>query len=164
MVGRNHDDYYSQDLLSDILGRGTSSRLYQSLVKGSEMFSEINAFVTGNYDPGLFVVSGRIKEGYNCEQADEAIQQEISKIIEQGIPESELSKVKNKSESSHVFGEMGVLNKAMNLAFAELMGDAALVNSEIDKILAVTSESIHLAAKTILRQENCSTLYYKKKP
>jgi len=164
MVGRNHDDYYSQDLLSDILGRGTSSRLYQSLVKGSEMFSEINAFVTGNYDPGLFVISGRVKEGYTCEQADEAIQQEISKIIEQGIPESELSKVKNKSESSHVFGEMGVLNKAMNLAFAELMGDAALVNSEIDKILAVTSESIHLAAKTILRQENCSTLYYKKKP
>lgn len=162
MVGRNDSRYYSQDLLSDVLGRGTSSRLYTALVKGAEMFTEINAFVGGNYDPGLFVVSGKIKEGFTCEQADEAIRNELLKVVQEGIPASELSKVKNKAESTHVFGEMGVLNKAMNLAFAELMGDAALVNTEIDKIRAVTAESVHAEARSIFRDENCSTLYYRK--
>jgi zinc protease len=162
MVERNSPKYYTQDLLSDVLGRGTSSQLYTSLVKGSELFTEINAFVTGSYDAGLFVVSGKLKDGVSCEQADEAIRQELAKVVNAGIPETELAKVKNKAESTHVFGEMGVLNKAMNLAFAELMGDAGLVNTEIERIRAVTAEDIHYEARILFREENCSTLYYRK--
>ena len=162
MVERNSPRYYTQDLLSDVLGRGTSSQLYTSLVKGSELFTEINAFVTGSYDAGLFVVSGKLKDGVSCEQADEAIRQELAKVVNAGIPETELAKVKNKAESTHVFGEMGVLNKAMNLAFAELMGDAGLVNTEIERIRAVTAQDIHNEARILFREENCSTLYYRK--
>lgn len=160
MSGRLSDRYFSQDLLSDILGRGTSSRLHRSLMKDQELFTEVNAYVSGNIDPGLFVISGRLRNGVSLEQADAAVVAEIEKLQNSLIDEQELEKVKNKAESSHVFGEMAVLNKAMSLAFAELLGDANLVNLELEKIRAVTAESIRKEAQTILVPENCSTLYY----
>lgn len=160
MNGRLSDRYFSQDLLSDILGRGTSSRLHRSLMKDQELFTEINAYVSGNIDPGLFVISGRLRNGVSLEQADEAVVAEIEKLQTSTIDEQELEKVKNKAESSHVFGEMAVLNKAMSLAFAELLGDANLVNLELEKIRSVTAESIRREAQSILVPQNCSTLYY----
>lgn len=160
MDGRLSNRYFSQDLLSDILGRGTSSRLYRSLVKEQSLFSEINAYVTGNIDPGLFVISGRLRNGVTPEQADAAIQAEIQQLQAKQIEEQELEKVKNKAESSHVFGEMAVLNKAMSLAFAELLGDVNLVNLELEKIRAVSTADIHREANSLLTENNCSTLYY----
>lgn len=160
MSGRLSERYFSQDLLSDILGRGTSSRLHRSLMKEQELFTEVSAYVSGNIDPGLFVISGRLRNGVSLEQADAAVVAEIEKLQATLIDEQELEKVRNKAESSHVFGEMAVLNKAMSLAFAELMGDANLVNQELEKIRAVTAESIRREAQSILVPENCSTLYY----
>ena len=63
-------------------------------------------------------------------------------------------------ESSHVFGEIEVLNKATNLAVSELLGDANMVNMEVEKYLSVTAEQIREQANSIFRAENCSTLYY----
>ena len=160
MGKRSDADYHTVDLLSDVLGRGHSSRLYNSLVKDQQLFTEISAYVTGSYDPGLFVVDGKLKTGVLPEAADLAIQAELAMMAEEMVPETELKKVKNKAESTHVFGEVGVLNKAMNLAFAELLGDASLVNSEIDRLQAVTAEGIKSAAEKIFKETNCSTLYY----
>jgi predicted Zn-dependent peptidase len=124
------------------------------------MFKELSAYVGGNADPGLFVISGKLKEGVSFEDADAAICAEIDEIIQQGVSNDELEKVKNKAESTLVFGEMGALNKAMNLAFAELMGDANLVNLEQERIRAVTADAIQREAATVLTPSNCSTLYY----
>jgi predicted Zn-dependent peptidase len=160
MPGRKSPAYYTIDLLSDILGRGQSSRLYNALVKDQQLFSEISAYVTGSMDPGLFVISGKLKANVDPARADAAIQHEIAKIQQIEIQTQELQKVKNKAESTHVFGELGILNKAMNLAFSELLGDANLVNSEIERIQAVTASAIKDAASSILNETNCSTLYY----
>jgi predicted Zn-dependent peptidase len=160
-MGRREDpDYQTVDLLSDILGRGHSSRLYNALVKDQQLFTEISAYVTGNSDPGLFVISGKLKTHVLAEAADLAIQAELNAIIDEGVDPQELQKVKNKAESSHVFGEVGVLNKAMNLAFSELLGDAGLVNTEIERIQQVTADGIKAAAARIFKETNSSTLYY----
>ena len=58
MCSRTSPKYYATDLISDILSRGKSSRLYQILVKEKRMFTEANAFVMGDLDEGLFVFSG----------------------------------------------------------------------------------------------------------
>jgi predicted Zn-dependent peptidase len=108
----------------------------------------------------LFVISGKLKEGVSFEDADAAICAEIDEIIKQGVSTDELEKVKNKAESTLVFGEMGALNKAMNLAFAELMGDANLVNLEQERIRSVTADAIQCEAAAVLSPSNCSTLYY----
>lgn len=160
MPGRFHDDYYASDLLSDILSRGKSSRLYNQLVKENEIFTSLSSFVMGTVDPGMFVISGRVNKGISLQQGEEAVQAVLSQIVKDGIQEEELVKVKNQTLSTLAFGEVEVMNRAMNLAFAKLSGDANLVNQEMTKIDAVSSDEIKRVAGSILTEQNLSTLYY----
>lgn len=159
---RTDANYYVFDLISDLLSRGNSSRFYLSLIKEQKLFSEIDAYVTGDLDTGLFIISGKLSDGIDYETAEKAILNEIEKLQHELIAEKDLQKLKNNVESHHVFGQMSVLNKAMALAFAELMGDIDLVNKEIEMYNAITSHQIKDIANTFLIESNCSTLYYKK--
>ncbi|HSV88246.1 MAG TPA: pitrilysin family protein, partial [Bacteroidales bacterium] len=103
MQGRLHESYYATDLLSDILSGGNSSRLYQSLVKERKLFSEVNAFITGSIDPGLFVVSGKLLQETTMKQAEEALWFELEKLLNELVTEYEIQKVKNKAEANQVF-------------------------------------------------------------
>ncbi len=161
MGGRFEKSYYAADLLSDILSRGQSSRLYHQLVKQQEIFTSISSFVLGTIDPGLLVISGRVKDGISLEDAEHAVNKILADVIENGVTPDELEKVKNQAISTLEFGEVEVINRAMALAFAALSGDTNLVNTEKDKLAAVTVADIHDAAKTILREENSSVLFYR---
>jgi zinc protease len=160
MPGRFHKDYYAVDMLGDILSRGESSRLYQTLVKEKEIFNSISSFVMGTIDPGLLVVNGRLKESISLEDAENEVDEILKKIISEGVTENELQKVKNQSAATLEFGEVEVINRAMNLAFASLSGDAGLVNKEIEKIEKVSQDDIQRVAKEILREENSNVMYY----
>ena len=160
MPSRTEAGYYAADLISDILSRGNSSRLFRNLLKDKKLFSEINAYLTGSLDAGLFVVEGKPLPDVSMEQAEAAIWEELDRICNEPVPEAELIKVKNKMESTMVFSEMSLLDKAMNLAYFELLGDAEFLNSETQKYLDVTSEQIKAQAKKIFRKENSSTLHY----
>jgi zinc protease len=160
MPGRFDDDYYALDLMSDILSRGQSSRLYQKLVKEKEVFTSISSFVMGTIDPGLFVISGRVKDGIRLEDADHEVKEVLDQITESGSTNEELNKVKNQAESTLEFGEVEVLNRAMNLAFARLSGNADMVNEEIGKIAAITTDDIQRVARNVVREENSSVMYY----
>ncbi len=159
--GRKDDDFYTVDLLSDVLANGPSARLNQSLVKEQQLFSEVNAYISGDHDPGLFTVMGRLLPNTTMEQAEKAIQVELDKICTQAIDDYELQKVKNKVESSLVFSEISFLNKAMNLASFELLGKAEDINDEVNKYRSVTNEAILNAAQKTFKPINCSTLYYR---
>jgi len=160
MPARSEQGYYAADLISDILSRGNSSRLFRNLLKDKKLFSDINAYLTGSLDAGLFVVEGKPLPGVSMDVAEAAIWEELDRISTELVPDSELTKVKNKMESTMVFSEMSLLDKAMNLAYFELLGDANELNSETQKYLDVSSEEIRLQAKHIFRKENSSTLYY----
>jgi zinc protease len=160
MPGRFDQDYYAIDLLTDMLGRGPSSRLYQKLVKEKEIFTSISAFAMGSVDPGLLVVNGRVKGGVTLKTAEEEVGEIIQNLRSNGSTEEELGKVKNQAESILEFGEVEVINRAMNLAFAKLSGDANLVNAEAKKIEQVTPADIKRVSNQILREENASVLYY----
>ncbi len=157
---RMHPDYQAMDLISDVLSRGASSRLYRRLVKEKKIFSEINAYVTGSIDDNLFVIEGKPSSGISTRDGEEAIWMELDILKHQEVSEEELEKVKNKIESTLVFAELSILDKAMNLAYYELLGDAHGYNSEIDKYLAVRPENIQSQASQIFRPENSSTLIY----
>ncbi len=160
MAARLDADYQVYDLLSDVLSQGQSSRLYNSLLKEQKLFSEINAYITSSLDEGLFVVEGKLVAGVAMADAEKAIWQELEKISTELVSEEELTKVKNKSESIMVFAEMSLLDKAMNLAYYELLGDAAKLNTEINKYLSITADQLQkVAAKTFVKEKS-STLYY----
>ena len=124
------------------------------------MFTDINAYVMGDLDKGLFVVSGKISEGIKVEEAENSILQELEKMKTEFVTEIELQKCKNKIESTLTFSETDVLTKATNLAISELLGDADLINQEIERYAEVTAEKIKVQANLILSENNCSTLYY----
>ena len=161
MPGRFHPDYYAVDLLSDVLSRGQSSRLYQQLVKEKEIFTSISSFVMSTIDPGLFVVSGRVKDGIDLKTAEKEVDAILQKIVAEGAKEEELEKVKNQAEASLEFGEVEVMNRAMNLAFATLSGDPDWVNQEAKLISSVTLADIKRVAGEVLRDENSSVMYYR---
>lgn len=163
MCARNDEEYHTVDLLSDILSRGNSSRLYKNLIKDKQLFSDINAYVMGDFDKGLFVISGKINDGVTIEQAEAGIDAEIAKMQNELVAADELQKCKNKIESTVTYSEADVLNKATNLAISELLGDANLINLEIENYQKVTAEGIKQQANKILQKTNCSTLFYLKK-
>jgi len=162
MCSKNHPDYYTTDLLSDILSLGDSSRLYKSLVKDQQLFSEINAYIMGSFDNGLFIISGKLSDNIDFDTAENAIEIELERIKTILVNDNELTKVKNKIESTQEFSETSVLNKAMNLGISELLGDANDVNLEAGKYLKVTVEDINRIANQVLTKTNCSTLIYAK--
>jgi zinc protease len=163
MCSRNAPEYHTIDLISDILSRGNSSRLYKSLIKEKQLFNDINAYVMGDFDNGLFVISGKLNDGVNVEDAEKGIDEEILKIQTELVSADELQKCKNKIESTVTYSEIDVLNKATNLAISELLGDANLINKEIENYQKVTAEKIKEQANKILQKTNCSTLFYLKK-
>jgi predicted Zn-dependent peptidase len=152
--------YHECDLITEVMGNGYSSRLYQTLVKEQQVFSNINCYHTGSLDAGLLVIEGKVKDGKTIEEADEAVKEQISLLLAQGISESELQKAQNKIEAMIAFEDMSILSRANNLAFYELLGDAALINAELDKYQQVTSASLLAIAKDVFRPTNESTLYY----
>jgi len=157
---RTHPDFYPTDLLSDILCNGSSSRLYRRLLKQRKLFTQIDCYLTGSVDPGLFIIEGHPAAGVSQKEAEEAIWKELEEIKTQAVPARELQKIKNRIESTLVFSELNVLNKAINLAFFELLGDADYINQEVDFYKTVTIDDLQRVANQILTPENCSELYY----
>lgn len=160
MGKRTDDDFHTIDLVSDVLSNGQSSRIFQSLVKEKNLFSSIDAYLTGDFEPGLFLVTGKLVEGVSMEEAEKAIWEELNKIATEKVSDYELQKVKNKIESTLVFSEISYLNKAMNLATHELLGNASDINKEVEHYRAVSVNDILKAACKLFKRENCSTLYY----
>lgn len=158
--GRTYAASYPAELLVDILSRGNSSRIHKSLLKEKQLFSEIHAHLSGSLDAGMLIIEGKPTENISIEEAEAAVWEELEKLKNELVPEAELTKVKNKTESTMVFSEMSLLEKAMNLAYFELMGDAENLNHETEKYLAITAEEVREQAQKIFRRKNLSTLVY----
>lgn len=163
MGGRTDADFYTADLVSDLLSGGDSGRLYTHLVKERQLLSSVNAYVTGDVDPGLFVFTGQLLQGVTPETAEAAFREEIALLQTTPATVYEIEKVKNKFEANTLFGELNVMNKAMNLGFYEMLGDLELINREVDLYRAVTDEQIRSFSSRTFRPENSSTLIYNTK-
>ena len=160
IYSRTDERYYTADLISDILSGGGSSRLYQALVKEQQLFSNIDCYHMGSTDAGIMVIEGKLVKGVDIKKAEVAVNKEIKKLQKKGITKTELEKVKNKTESSLAFEDMSLMNRASSIAMYELLGDADLMNKELDKYHAVTAENIREQAEIIFNENNCSTMYY----
>jgi len=157
---RLHPDFYPMDLLSDILAQGHSSRLYRRLLKEKQLFTQIDAYVTANVDPGLLVVEGRPADNVSTEDALAAIWEELELLKTERIEERELLKIQHRFESTIVFSETSVMNKAQNLAFYEILDRAELMNEEVETYFAVTPDDLLRAANDLFQPNNSATLIY----
>lgn len=152
--------YYIADLITEILSGGGSSRLFQSLVKEKKLFSNIECYHSGNVDAGTLVIEGKLVKGIKMDEADNAVEDEIEKMRLELVTVAELEKVKNKIESTLAFEDLSLMSRATNLAFYELLGDADMMNAELEKYSAVSAEDIRNESRIIFSPVNSNTLYY----
>jgi zinc protease len=152
--------YYVADLITEILSGGGSSRLYQALVKEQQLFSNIECYHLGSTDAGLLTIEGKLVKGVSMETAEAALNVELKKLQADGISVKELEKVKNKTESMMAFEDMSVMNRATSIAMYALLGDADLINKELDRYQAVTAQQVIEESRIIFDENNSNTLYY----
>ncbi|WP_300910593.1 pitrilysin family protein [uncultured Bacteroides sp.] len=162
MCNREHPDYFAFDILSDVLSNGRSSRLSRQLVQEQKLFSSIDAYISGTRDAGLLHISGKPAAGVSLEEAEVAVLRELEELCQTPVGEQELEKVKNKFESTQIFGNINYLNVATNLAWFELTGQAEDIDREVERHRAVTAEQLQRVARETFREENSVVLYYKK--
>lgn len=160
ICARNDNRYYATDLLTEILGGGGSSRLFQALVKEKQLFSQIGCYHFGSLDAGLLTIEGKLAEGVNMLAAEAAIEAELQKIIDAPVNEKELRKVKNKTESLITFEDLSLTNRAGSLSLCSLMGDTNLINEELGRFQQVGASDLRDEAAVIFDTNNSSTLYY----
>lgn len=161
MCDHRHPDYYAFDILSDLLSNGRSSRLNQRLVQQRQVFSSIDAYISGSVDAGLFHISGKPSAGVSLEAAEAAVREELERLQQEPVDEQELEKVKNKFEATQIFGNINYLNVATNLAWFELLGRAEDMEKEVERYRSVTAEQLQAVARSAFRRENGVVLYYK---
>lgn len=155
--------FYTTALLQDILSYGDSSRLYQALVKDKKVCISTSITITDTIDDGMFVVKGKLSTDTSVEKGEQALKEELMKIIEEGVSEKELTKIKNVVQTSNTMQEMMVSAKSFSLSYYRLLGDIDLVNKEQAIIDSITTDEIQEIAREIFRDENSSVLYYLKK-
>src|SRR5699024_1251058 len=161
-VDRMHPDYYAMDLITDVLSRGASSRLIQNLIKKNPVFSYVNAYVSGSIDQNLLILEGKPLPGVTLDKAEELLLSEINQIKNEKIANYELEKILNKIESAKTFEQLSILDKAMNLAYYELLyNDPSKYNTDFQEYRKVKTEDISRVAQSIIKEENSSTLIYK---
>ena len=161
MCNRHDKNYYTFDLITDILSNGRSSRLVQNLTQKKKLFTSIDSYISGSLDEGLLQITGKPAPGISLEKAEEAIWQELEVLKTKPVPDNELEKVKNRYESEQIFNNINYLNVATNLAYFELLGNAEAINTEVDRYRSVTQEQIQDIARQTFIQDNCNILYYK---
>ena len=162
MGDRLHKDFALCDVLSEVLCGGRSSRFYQNLIKNSEMFSNVDAYISGTMDPGLFIIEAKLLDGADIEKAKALIWKEIDHLMDTLVDAEELQKVKNGLISSIVFSEVSIINKAINLAYYEMLKDADMINNQEEDYLDITPEDLQSVAKRIFLKTNCNEILYLK--
>lgn len=160
MVGRMHPDYYAYDLLSDLLGRGKSARLKEHWVKENPMFSQINAYISGDEDPGMLVIQGNLLEQTTWDDAEKVVYQDLHLLCEELISEYDLEKIKNQFETAHAFANLDTPSISLNLAYFEWLSNAEAINQESNLYLKVTPEDIQRVAREAFQNSYRSSVYY----
>jgi len=161
VCGRKEPSFFTLDLLTDILAAGESGRLHKILIREKKLFSSINSYLTGDLDPGLLIIQGRLMNGVSYEKAETELNNIIEELKNTPVPDEEMEKVKNRFEAEHIMERVNILGRVLALSQYEVLGDASLINSEIDQYRNVTPEMVKNAAAKYLKPENCSTLFYK---
>ncbi len=163
MSDRKSFEYYSADLISDALGASQASKLVETLKKEQRLVTEIGAYITGSLDEGLLLVCGKLEKGISFKEFDKAFWKEIELFNSSQIEEDFLECLKIKNHTAREFQEQSLLNRAMNLCYYELLGDADLINKEQEAYDKISPLQMHQVSKKILVKENCSLLMVKSK-
>ncbi|HLF64689.1 MAG TPA: pitrilysin family protein [Saprospiraceae bacterium] len=154
-------DYYAVDMLARLLSTGESSRLYKKLVDEEQKALFVGNFPLQMEDPGVALTFGICNVGVDPKDLEASVDAVIARTRSELISDREFQKLRNQIENEFVSANSRVAGLAENLAtYYMFFGDTGLVNSEIDRYMAVTREDIREAARKYFNEYNRVSLYY----
>jgi len=151
----NTPDFFALQILSSVLGSGQSSRLYQKMVKESELVGNVSSSAGALRGTGAFFISATLRPGKKTEDVETAIYEEIERLRKEPITDAELRKAKNMLAFNFNANLNRSLIRGINLGqYAVLYDDPNLINTQLDKFAAVTREDVQRVAKKYLKPTN----------
>src|SRR5262249_13993236 len=130
-------DFYAVDVLTDILSAGTSSRMYQTLVKEKQLAVQCGGFAYEHRGPSLAMFIAFIRPDADTKEVEKLIQAEIDRIKSGGITDDELEKIRMQNKLGNVMRLQSTENRAIELGqFAVYYNDPNLINTQIEKTLS----------------------------
>ncbi len=158
---QGEDEFYAVSMLNKLMSDGESSRLNRAVVEEKELALYAGAFSFPLEDPGVTLAFALANMGVDPKEVEDAMNEEFVKAQQEMITEQELAKVKNQIENDFISSNSSVAGIAESLAnYHMYYGDANLINTEIERYLAVTREDILNAAKKYYQPENRVVLYF----
>ena len=157
---RTHPDFPALDVMCFLFGSGRSSHLYRHLVRDGDHFAEVSASHNDGLDSGSILVEARPDEDADFTEARELLLATVDRFVSAGVTAEQLTKVKNRLEQHNHFKSVNVASRATELAFYASLGEPELINTELDRYLAVTVADVERVAKTYLRAEGLSEVDY----
>jgi zinc protease len=154
-IAGNTPDSYAMQVLSQALVTGQSSRLYQKLVKEKELVTGVFGFPNAMRGGGDYQITATLAPGKKLEDVEAAINEEIARLQREPIADWELAKAKNSSRRNSIQALQNSLGTATRLAqFAVFYNDPNLINTQFEKIAAVTKEDVQRVANKYLKATN----------
>ncbi|HNX21751.1 MAG TPA: pitrilysin family protein [Bacteroidales bacterium] len=163
MCERKNPQFYAFDLLSDMLGSGQSSYLYETFVLDQKLFTDITSYITSTNDPGVFVIMGRPADGVSLEEADQALTEYLYHFTGGDNLDRNLQKVKNRVESLLLNNEIKAEDRGSTLAVSEAFGSIEEFENEKESYFAVTNQQIIDIFKNVIVSDKENTIFYRKK-
>ncbi len=151
----DHPDSAALQLLNSLLCDGESSRLHERMVKDEEAAFAVFGFVDGRLGPSQFRLITASNAGVDISTCEMLMDEEIARLQKDGITPAELEKVKTQFKSTFIEGRQTVMSKAENIHHYILYhNDLSVINTDLDRYLAVTAEDIQRVAQKYLRTDN----------
>ena len=157
----NHKDHYAVEMLTMLLAQGNSSRLVKNVVEKQQKAIYAISFPFPLEDPGIAINLAIANMGVDPALVEKAIEAEIIDIQNNLISDMEFQKLRNMIESDFISSNSTMAGIAESLAdYYVYQGDTDLINTELDRYLAVTKEDIQRVAKLYFVPTNRVVLYY----
>jgi predicted Zn-dependent peptidase len=151
----NSEEYYALDLLESILSSGRTSRLYKSIVDEKQLAIDIGTYYGQAFDPTVILVYAIANQDVKVEVLEKAITDEIEKVINEGITDDELQKVRNQKLMGFYRSMETINGKANTIGTYEIFfGDYKKLFSAPDDYNKVTKEDIKQVAKKYFTKDN----------
>jgi predicted Zn-dependent peptidase len=141
-------DAYPLEMLAHILGEGRSSRLYQSLVEKKGVAMSVSPYCYLLEKTGMLAIQVTGQAGASLEELNQVLTDEIDLVVKEGVTEEEFQKARNAMESQFAQSGGTMADRARTLAhYSMFYGDTSLINTELERYLAVKREDLQRVAK-----------------
>lgn len=161
MPGYDSPLYIPCDIITDLLASGRSARFYQNLLMGTDLFTEVDASISGSEEPGYLMLSAKLRDNSadTIAQAQEAMINQAQSLTDGSLTKYELTRAINRYESNYTFGSINFLAKAQALALSEMHNED--INSIVPRYRGISVEDIVKTTQLIIDPQRASTLIYK---